>query len=208
MASSSGLHRSNTARSPPTQIASFRLLAPAGPPLTGASSTCPPRSLNAAWSRRIRVGELVDRSKNTVPGRRPWMRPSAPSATASTSDGPGSDVNTTSTPSATWRGVSFHCAPLARCGAAADLRMSWTDSAWPAAWRFDAMLAPMMPNPMKPTFMVAPVRGSDAGEDVVPAAEAGGLDDDRLRRIGDGAPDLVALDVPGLQDLRGSRGVI
>ncbi len=83
----------------------------------------------------------------------PWMRPSGPSATCSTSGGPGSEVKTTSTAPATARGLSFQTAPAARCGSAAARRTSCTASAWPAAWRLDAMLAPMIPSPMKPTFM-------------------------------------------------------
>jgi len=48
---------------PPTQIASLRDAAPAGPPLTGASSMCAPFSAKAACSFFTQLGEFVDRSK-------------------------------------------------------------------------------------------------------------------------------------------------
>src|SRR5262245_18993061 len=59
MASSTALYRLKTFSSPPTQIASLRDAAPAGPPLTGASSMCRPFSAKAALqflhdARRIR----------------------------------------------------------------------------------------------------------------------------------------------------------
>src|SRR4026209_326075 len=83
----------------------------------------------------------------------PWIRPSGPSATCSTSLGPGSEVKTASTPSATCRGVSSRTALALRCGAAASFLTSLTCSSWPPACRLDAMLAPMVPRPMNPTFM-------------------------------------------------------
>ena len=70
-----------------------------------------------------------------------------------TSGGPGSEVKTTSHASASARGESFHTAPLARCGAALSRRRSWTQRLCPAPWRFSAMLPPIKPSPMNPTFM-------------------------------------------------------
>ena len=115
-----------------------------------------PRSANRAWIRRTTVGEFVDRSKYALPALSPASNPTSPSATASTSGGPGSEVSTTSLASATCRGVLAHVAPAARCGLAASARRSWTISSWPPFCTLDAMLAPMMPSPMNPTFMAPP----------------------------------------------------
>ena len=142
-----------------------------GPPLTGASSTATPRSANWACSRRTTAGELVERSKRTLLRRMPWMRPFAPVATAVTSGGPGREVKTTSAASPTARGVSFQTAPFARCGAALSRRRSCTQRVCPAACRFDAMLPPMSPSPMNPTFMVVLL----GREDTAPA-DPGRLD--------------------------------
>src|SRR5262249_61787208 len=63
IASSPALCSLKTFSSPPTQIASLRDAAPAGPPLTGASSMCAPLSAKAVLSFFTTLGELVDRSK-------------------------------------------------------------------------------------------------------------------------------------------------
>ena len=70
-----------------------------------------PFFLNASWIRRTSAGESVERSKYTLPSARPVPSPCSPSATASTSTGPGSEVNTTSDASATARGESAQVAP-------------------------------------------------------------------------------------------------
>ena len=62
-----------------------------------------PGRRRTAWRRRTTVGELVLRSKYAWPARMPASSPRSPSATASTSGGPGSEVSTTSAASATWR---------------------------------------------------------------------------------------------------------
>src|SRR5262249_59554391 len=62
-ASSRALCRSKRFSPPPIQIASLRDAAPAGPPLTGASSMCAPFRAKAALSFFTTLGELVDRSK-------------------------------------------------------------------------------------------------------------------------------------------------
>ena len=58
--------------------------------------------------------ELVDMSKNAVSGFMPSISPFGPSATASTSAGTGSEVNTTSDAAATCRGELAHSAPFAK----------------------------------------------------------------------------------------------
>src|SRR5436190_2243245 len=83
----------------------------------------------------------------------PASRPFAPSATSWTSDGPGNEVKMTSHCSASAFGLSAHTAPAARWRSAAARRMSWTTSSCPAFCKLAAMLAPIVPSPMKPTFM-------------------------------------------------------
>ena len=114
------------ASSPPTITCSVPRWAPITPPETGESSTCTPFSLKAAWSFRIIVGEPVERSAYTVPATAPWMMPFGPSATASTSLGPGRDVRISSLSRASACGLSAHLAPFCRCGAAASRRTSLT----------------------------------------------------------------------------------
>ena len=120
MASSTGLWALKTASSPPTQMASLPDLAPFGPPLTGASSMWAPLSAKILLIRRTTVGEFVLRSKYARPRPSPARMPLSPRATASTSGGVGSEVNTTSLASATCLGESAHFAPAARCGLAAS----------------------------------------------------------------------------------------
>src|ERR1044071_1200401 len=83
----------------------------------------------------------------------PARSPFAPSATCSTSGGPGSEVKMTSHCSASAFGLSAQTAPAARCRSAAARRTSCTTSSKPAFWRLAAMLAPIVPSPIKPTFM-------------------------------------------------------
>src|SRR5215469_12953465 len=83
----------------------------------------------------------------------PESRPFSPSATASTSGGPGSELKTSSAASATARGVSAHTAPAASAGSADARRRSCTTSSWPPFCRFAAIPEPIMPKPMNPIFI-------------------------------------------------------
>jgi len=69
------------------------LFAPLGPPLTGASRNCTPSLASSPCSRRTRLGELVERSNHAVPGRSTGF---SFAATASTSSGPGTELNSSS----------------------------------------------------------------------------------------------------------------
>ena len=71
-------------------------------------------SAKAALILRTTATELVDMSKNAVSGFIPSMSPLGPSATASTSAGTGSEVNTTSICSPSALGLSAQVAPFAR----------------------------------------------------------------------------------------------
>src|SRR3989304_2319780 len=158
IASRTGLNRSYSASSPPTQRASVPPAAPAGPPLTGASSTATPLAANSSCRRRITLGALVERSNQAVPGAMPASSPSSPSATASTSTGPGSEVKTPSDASPTWRGVSAQRQPASTWRAPASSRMSWTTTSWPALRRFRGMLPPLLPRPLNPPPLSPPPR--------------------------------------------------
>src|SRR3954447_13029812 len=83
----------------------------------------------------------------------PASSPFWPSATSSTSGGPGSEVKMTSHCSAKAFGESAQLAPAAMCRSAAARLMSCTTSSYPAFCRLAAMLAPIVPSPIKPTFM-------------------------------------------------------
>src|SRR5207247_714528 len=83
------------------------------------------------------------------------MIPRSPSATASTSGGPGSDARINSAPCAAPRGLSAPLAPRSRCGFTISDRVSCTTRAWPAFMRFWAIGPPMFPSPMNPMRIVA-----------------------------------------------------
>src|SRR3954447_3455912 len=85
----------------------------------------------------------------------PASSPFCPSATSSTSGGPGSEVKMTSHCSASAFGESTQTAPAAMCRSAAARLISCTTSSYPAFCRLAAMLAPIVPSPMKPTFIFA-----------------------------------------------------
>src|SRR3954470_16761391 len=85
----------------------------------------------------------------------PASSPFGPSATSSTSGGPGNEVKITSHCSASAFGESAQTAPAAMCRSAAARLMSCTTSSYPAFCRLAAMLAPIVPSPMKPTFIFA-----------------------------------------------------
>src|SRR5207248_2154966 len=84
----------------------------------------------------------------------PARSPFGPSATCSTSGGPGNEVKMTSHSAASAFGLSAHTAPAARWRSAAARRISWTTSSYPAFCRLAAMLAPIVPSPIKPTFIL------------------------------------------------------
>src|SRR5215467_15293117 len=97
----------------------------------------------------------------------PAMRPSSPSATASTSDGSGSEEKITSASLASARGLSAQMAPAERWWLAACLCRSWTTSLKPALCTLAAMRPPMVPSPTNPTTTLSldiaspPLRISD-----------------------------------------------
>src|SRR5262249_45174795 len=106
--------------------------------------------------------------------------PSSPSATSSTSRGPGSEVKTISAPAAAWRGLSTQRAPRASSGSAAAGRTALTTTSWPAFNRFMTFRDPIVPSQIKPTRIAQPSRSSepdigaqDSPQDR-PGAEAGG----------------------------------
>jgi len=66
-------------------IDSVAFCAPMVPPETGASRNAMPAASSAAAMRRVATAEIVLWSMQTVPRGAPWMTPSGPSSTASTS---------------------------------------------------------------------------------------------------------------------------
>src|ERR1700712_5150074 len=108
-------HLSNIALSPPTQMARRPLLAPFGPPLTGASRKSIPLSANVAWRDRTTSTAFVERSNQAEPLRKPSIRPLSPVPTFCTSAGVGNEVKTMSQASASARGLSAQGAPAFTC---------------------------------------------------------------------------------------------
>ena len=123
-----GSTRSNVALSPPTMIESCALMAPASPPLTGASSMGQPRSCACSASRLAVTGEMVLMSTRTAPGLAPSNTPFEPAITSSTSGPSGSMVITTSDSRTHSAGLSALRAPAATSSSTAGWLRLWTVS--------------------------------------------------------------------------------
>src|SRR5215831_7770726 len=139
----------------------FRFSAPSLPPLTGASSTCAPRSVKRRATSRMRLGRLVEVSMSTASRAMPSSTPRGPIVTRPTCSGPGREVRMTSVHCATSVGEAARAAPRSVNSATAASRTSWTVRGKPAAWMLRAMPAPMFPSPMNPTRMARLLLGED-----------------------------------------------
>ena len=161
MASITGRTRSTAASSPPTNMSMSPRIAPSTAPVTGASTGNPPRSANACPSVRMSEGLLVVRSIQVLPAQSAANRPFSPRATCSISFGPNTIATTASTAARTAAGLAPHSAPSSINGRAASARISWTTRGKPRRMMLRAAGAPMVPSPMKPTFIIAgpPVPG-------------------------------------------------
>ena len=139
--------------SPPTIMANNPFSAPGTPPLTGASSTRAFFAENILCSFRISWGELVLKSTHTVLLLAPSNNPSSPIATASTSVGPGRQVNTMSHFSDSSLGDSAQEAPISRAVKADSLFISWTVTLYEFRIMLRHILDPMLPRPINPMFI-------------------------------------------------------
>src|SRR5204862_195981 len=83
---------SNTALSPPAMMESAPSMAPFSPPDTGASNILTPLASSVLPIFWLTIGEIVDISTKSSPGRAPSTTPFFPSATTSTSGELGSIV--------------------------------------------------------------------------------------------------------------------
>ena len=100
-------------------IVSVAASAPAGPPVTGASSIRTCLRAERAAIRWVAWGAIVLMSMTVVPGLAPASTPLSPSSTCSTSDVAVTIVMTTSDREASSAGVEARDAPAAIDGAAA-----------------------------------------------------------------------------------------
>ncbi len=92
------------------------LAAPSLPPDTGASSMATPASASRLAIRRVARGLIVDMSTTSDPGLAPWITPSGPSSTASTSGVSLTQTNTTSVLAASPAGLAAVAAPASANG--------------------------------------------------------------------------------------------
>lgn len=153
MRSNSGLTRANTSSGPPTMMDSVAFLAPTSPPETGASRYWAPMASMRRAKSLVATGEMELMSTTTLPllPLRPAATPSSPNSTFSTSGVSGSIRKMMSARSATPRAV-VHWVALLSAICAGILPRVFTKSWWPAARRWPAMGAPMMPRPTKPSL--------------------------------------------------------
>ena len=98
MASRTDRAAATSSASPPTMIDSEPSMAPASPPLTGASRTRTPLALAASVTASEVAGAIVLMSMSSRPSLAASSTPSGPRTTASTSGESGSMVITTSAP--------------------------------------------------------------------------------------------------------------
>ena len=110
--------RSKAARSPPAITDIWPAASVAGLPETGQSRKEAPVSRTRSASATLASGEIVLMSAHTAPSRRPASTPSGPAAVASIAAVFVSIVNSTSTDSASSRGVSAQPMPAAIRGSA------------------------------------------------------------------------------------------
>jgi hypothetical protein len=104
----------------------------------------------------VAIGEMLLMSTTVLPADRPAATPAWPNSTCSTSGVSGSIRKMTSAFDATAVASAQATAPASRSAAGTDERV-WTKSSCPAARRWPAMGAPMMPRPMNPSFMRDPL---------------------------------------------------
>src|SRR3990172_7533705 len=135
-------------------IASWPEIAPASPPLTGASRKSTPFASQAAPIFRETAGAMELMSMTTDPGEAPSRTPFSPRMTVSESGESGSMVTTAFRPSALARGESLGSAPSEASSSTGARERLPTAREKPASRRFRAMGFPMIPRPTKPTLRI------------------------------------------------------
>ena len=135
-------------------IVSVAASAPAGPPVTGASSIRTCFAPSAAAIRTVACGAIVLMSMTVKPGFAPARTPSGPSSTSSTSEVAVTIVMTTSECDASSAAVEEKEAPASSSGAARSGRRAYTRSGYPASSRWSAIGRPITPRPMNPIFII------------------------------------------------------
>src|SRR5829696_8024915 len=196
-ACSSGSTAAIAASSPPAITLRSPESALTLPPDTGASTKPMPAAPQRSCRRRTRSGELVERSTTNAGGGSAVSTPSTPAIAASTSAGAGSDRNTQSAPTAVSAALATGTAPVT--AAIASARRSNTRSSCPAATRWRAIGAPIVPTPTKPIPMVPNLRQLAIDEHMLltdPDRRARQVDERAL--VLDGSP-------PGRRRLRTTR---
>ncbi len=139
-------------------IDSVAFLAPTSPPETGASRYSHPMSLMRCANDLVAIGEMELMSTTVLPLVSPAATPFSANSAFSTSGVSGTMRNTMSARSATPRALVQMVALLPATGGG-TLPSVWTNSWWPAAIRWPAIGAPMMPRPTKPSLRGCDVIG-------------------------------------------------
>ena len=151
---SRGNIRSNVGRSQPAKMEILPVSARWQPPDTGHSMAEPPLASTSAARRLTSSTSVVDISAQILPSLMPASTPSCASMTWAQALGDGRQVITRSHVSIISFGLSAHVAPFAIKGSARDLSRSRTVVSNPFRTNDPASLAPTLPSPMKPTFML------------------------------------------------------
>mmetsp|Transcript_6947 Transcript_6947/g.25552 ORF Transcript_6947/g.25552 Transcript_6947/m.25552 type:complete len:238 (-) Transcript_6947:62-775(-) len=155
----SGPHAaSKAAREPPHRNRSFPDAASLHPPLTGAARNLPPdRSTASPTLTPVRSSTVLQSTyvlalafdpRDAIPAT---ALSGPPTATASAALGSASIAKTTSHVDVTSAGVRATAAPSARKGSVFATLLLYTVMFAPAPTSLDAICAPMMPRPRKPT---------------------------------------------------------
>ncbi len=154
MHSRSGLRVSTSSLAPPTRKVSVASSAGCLVPATGASTKRRPCSPARAAIARLNEGLTVEQSTHSAPWRIAGTKPSSPNATASTTLGSASMVKTMSasaTASAAELAAWAPASASASAGSGERLKTLSVTSSWRI--RLRAMRRPMIPRPIKVTFI-------------------------------------------------------
>ena len=150
MAASTGSARVRSFASPPITIAIVPVIAPLGPPLTGASSICMPKAFNFLARRLVVSGCEVEVSTTNNPGFACAKMPPGPQTTSSTIAAVGRDKSTISQSAITSPIVSRTEIPSLDMVSRMERETSVPTTAKPLRLRVKAIPLPIFPRPIKP----------------------------------------------------------
>ena len=154
MHSKTGRQVSRSPGVPPAMISEVPATASRDVRPSGASTIEWPRSASRCLMRSVSRGWIVDMSTTRAPAFRLSTAAPLPNRTSSTIVPLGSIVINRSTSRAASPAFEAARPPLRACWATASGFVSYPTTVWPPPTTFFAIPRPIVPSPMKPTFMI------------------------------------------------------